>query len=136
MDIRNYNLRAIIYRAPDAPRIWVAHCLELDVVTQGATPGLANEAIREAVEMVLLDDLNAGLDPFGRHPAPPDIQARWEELFRHGRPVDLSRADVAEREQVSCFAVHLAYSFQAQASTTSADGKGSVFPALADGRAA
>ncbi len=91
MEVRNYNLRAIIYRAPDAPHIWVAHCLELDVVSQGATPGQANEAIREAVEMVLLDDLNAGFDPFGRHPAPADIQERWAELFRYGRPVDLSQ---------------------------------------------
>lgn len=130
MDTRNFNLRALIYRADDAPHIWVAHCLELDVISQGATPGQASDAIREAVEMTLLDDLNAGLDPFGRRPAPAEIHEQWADLYRRGRMVDLSQADVAEREQVSCFGVQHSFSFQAQRATILPDA-GPTFPVLA-----
>lgn len=57
---------------------WTAHCLELDVVSQGPTIPTAITAAIEAVEMVIKDDCDNGLDPLDRSVAP---QEYWHELL-------------------------------------------------------
>jgi predicted RNase H-like HicB family nuclease len=44
---------------------WVSHCLELDAISQGRTPQEAIEAIAEAVDMMVRDEI-AGLESSGQ----------------------------------------------------------------------
>lgn len=109
--MKHYNLWCLIYEAPDLPGAWIAHCLELDIVTQGGSPGEAREACQEAVEICILADIDSGLDPMERRPAPQEDWAELERLRRVGRPVDLSDPGVAHREGVSRFAAVLSLDF-------------------------
>ncbi len=110
-EVRNLNLWVLIERDPDIEGRWVAHCVDLDIVSWGDSPAAARQAIEEAVTLAILDDLHAGLDPLERGPAPENVRKRLEELRKVGKPVDISQPDVAEREHVSRFATLLQLRF-------------------------
>ncbi len=78
MTPRRYNLWFCVRRTIDAPGQWTAHCLELDVVTQGESVAHALRMLSEACTMTLACDLEAGRDPFERR-AP---ESYWVELYR------------------------------------------------------
>lgn len=66
---------------------WVAHCLNLDVVTQGDSVQHAFAMVEEAVRLVIEDDLAQGLDPLERPQAPED---RWQvanSVLKSGHPL-------------------------------------------------
>lgn len=78
------KLAFMIERAEDLPDVWVAHCLSLGVVTQGATGSGcqgALQALLEATQIVIEEDIKAGLDPWSRRRAPPEDWARFERCF-------------------------------------------------------
>lgn len=82
----------LIYPAADILNVWVAHCLDLDIVSQGApNEGFesASECIAEAIMLACQWDRNQQLDPFEcRKPAPEDD---WDEFTRiefYGAPFD------------------------------------------------
>ncbi len=52
---------------------WISHCLELDVVSQGRTPQEAIEAVAEAVDMMVRDEI-AELESSGQN-------SGWERAF-------------------------------------------------------
>lgn len=131
MDTRPLNLRALIFRSETAPHLWVAHCLELDVISQGSSPLEARQAIEDAVLDTLNDDLSAGLDPLGRNPAPADVLRRWDDLILRARTVDLADADVVDREQVTCFLVYLPFECQVAKKVDRRVGQGSRWPDMA-----
>lgn len=64
-------------RAPDLPGVWVSHCLTFDLVSQGPTMKKAIAMIKEAIQLVLEEDLADGRDPFDRATCPA---ADWERL--------------------------------------------------------
>ena len=105
---KTYNLWVLIEQDADTGA-WVAHCVDLDVVAWGDDPGQARDHVEEAVAMVLLDDLNSGLDPLDRGPAPADVRHRLETVRQTGRAVDIHQPDVAARNKVSRFAVILSF---------------------------
>ena len=75
-----FRLWISVTRAPDVRGAWLAHCLDLDVMTQSDSLEHAFEQVREAVSLVLVDDLRSGRDPLAtRATAPP---AAWAELWR------------------------------------------------------
>lgn len=74
--MRVFNLWVVARPAEDLPDQWVAHCLDLDVVSQGTTFQHAMEMVFEACSMVVSDDIVAGRDPSSRR-AP---QSFWDEL--------------------------------------------------------
>lgn len=63
-------------RAEDVPDAWVAHCLDLDVITYGVSLQHALEMVLEATRMILDADAAAGRDPLERRAPPED----WEKL--------------------------------------------------------
>lgn len=67
--------------------LWVAHCLELDVVSQGSSPTDALEMVGEASAMLLIDDLNEELDPLDRR-APEECWDHLFAIFKEGDKVD------------------------------------------------
>lgn len=64
------SLRVHLARDPELNSIWVAHVLDLDLVTQGATLGEALDMARDAAEVIVADDLSHGRDPSDRMPKP------------------------------------------------------------------
>lgn len=108
-DVRHYNFWVYIERDEGNCDQWVAHCLKLDIVSWGSSPAEAKDMVFDAVEQSLLDDLNQGLDPLDRTPAPQEFQQRLLDLQQVGRQVNIRADDVATREQVSRFATMISF---------------------------
>jgi len=51
------RLNVIIYPAEDLPGQWIAHCLELDIISQGNSPPHALDMIAEAIEMCAAENV-------------------------------------------------------------------------------
>jgi len=105
MEARAEILRVLVTRSEQIPGTWVAHCLDLDVVTQGEGIRGAMDMLVEAVMMVVEDDLKAGLDPFERPDAPEECWEQYSRIMRHGRPLDSVPSD--KRDQVSVVVAQL-----------------------------
>lgn len=101
---REYSFWVLVSRAEDVPGEWVAHCLDLDVVSQGRSLDHSLEALAEAVTMVLADDLSENLDPYAvRAKAPTEDWDRLAQIARKGRPL----ANVEDVGQVRAAALQL-----------------------------
>ena len=77
--------------------VWVAQCLDFDIVAAGRTVREAIDSVRDCVGVALCDDLNNGMDPYGRNKAPAD---QWDRLWRvvnNGEPVKISELSEATR---------------------------------------
>lgn len=79
----------IVAPAEDIVGVWVGHCLDFDVISQGSDPHEAIEAVIEAVAMTVMDDLRAGVDPCDRR-APEEYWVRLAKVLRSGEQVRLS----------------------------------------------
>ncbi len=73
----SYNLWAVFKPAEGVPGEWTAHCLDIDLVSQGRSLRHAMDMLAEAVLICLLDDIQEGFDLLERPRAP---QPCWEEL--------------------------------------------------------
>ena len=99
------NVWVLVTRSEEMPDKWVAHCLDLDIVTQGDSVDHAFAMAREAVNMVIQDDLAEGLNPFDRQPAPGEDWAELYSLMHDGVPRDA--IPVEERGAVTAVAAQL-----------------------------
>ncbi len=110
---RTFSFNVFLTRAPDVAGQWVGHCLEVDVVSQGNSLRHAYEMTREAVEMVVLDDLDLGREPTLRS-APRE---EWEAAYRvvqSANPKLYTLAELFEHESEMHFALApLILNFQA-----------------------
>lgn len=80
----SFALWVVFKKAPDVPGQWTAHCLDIDVISQGSSLPHAMQMIEQAIGMTLIDDLGRGRNPLERS-APKEY---WDELWkivRHGR---------------------------------------------------
>jgi len=73
----SFGFWVVLKKAEDVPGQWVAHCLDIDVVSQGNSLPHAIEMINEAMIMTLVDDLQHGRNPLERS-APKKF---WDELW-------------------------------------------------------
>jgi len=90
------NVTVLLKPAADLPGVWTAHCLHLDLVTQGDGFIGAMAAIREAVQLVVDVDLSEGRDPLTRPSAPEEYWSQFSEVVKHGAPFDsIAAADMA-----------------------------------------
>lgn len=89
---------AIIQPADDIPGVWVGHCLDLDVVTQGDSPEHALRMVHEASAMTLSDDLARGAEPTARR-APHEYWRLLSKILHQGQRVqDIQEAaEIAEK---------------------------------------
>ncbi|HEY3356081.1 MAG TPA: hypothetical protein VGQ83_22705 [Polyangia bacterium] len=97
---RSYNFWFFVHRTKDVPGEWTAHCLELDVVSQGTSVKHAVMMLFEACSMVLADDLGANRDPLERR-APDEFWADLYKAVREGKPADLSKIDESRVRNVA-----------------------------------
>jgi predicted RNase H-like HicB family nuclease len=79
----------VVAPAEDVPGEWLAHCLDLNVMSQGRSLFHALDMIVEAVDLVLEEDFKAGLDPFGRSASPED----WAAFAEHMKHAELTTLD-------------------------------------------
>lgn len=70
--VKQRLLDILVREAPDLPGVWLAHCLDLDVISQGATPVEAVESVKDAVRDVIEEDYAVGRDPFAERRTAPD----------------------------------------------------------------
>jgi predicted RNase H-like HicB family nuclease len=87
---RLYNFWVLVKPAEDVPGQWLAHCLEVDVVTQGDSIKHVLDMISEAVPMVVEEDLSTGRDPHERR-APKEYWNELYQLLNDSEPTDLAR---------------------------------------------
>jgi len=78
------NLAVLVTPSSSIPGQWVAHCLNLNIVTQGDSIQHAIMMSREAVAQVVADDLLHGLDPLEREPADPECWAMVADIHHQG----------------------------------------------------
>ena len=84
---RTYNFWVVVRPAEDLPGQWVAHCLDLDVVSQGTSLQHAVEMVGEAIGLTAVEDLIASRDPLIRR-APEEFWADLYTLLREGKKVE------------------------------------------------
>src|SRR5262245_5916267 len=109
--VLRWDFWAVISPSQDVPGQWVAHCLNLDVLSQGNSPEHAREMLADAVEMVINDDFHAGRDPLKRSAAPKEDYELLEQVLTFGKQG--SFADLARMESKTgarmVYAVGLSY---------------------------
>lgn len=81
---RAFNFWIVIHPAEDVPGTWLAHCLDLDVMSLGRSVDHALQMIREAMEIVIVSDLERGADPLDRR-APDEYWEAKEKIIRYGK---------------------------------------------------
>jgi predicted RNase H-like HicB family nuclease len=94
-NVRTYNLFITLQRSDEMPGKWVAHCLDVDVVSYGESLKDAIDMIKEAVEMVFVEDFSSGREPLERR-APKVL---WDEMWKNLLPhtVTLPMEDVLKK---------------------------------------
>jgi predicted RNase H-like HicB family nuclease len=104
VEVRELNLWVLVRPAPDVAGQWVAHCLDLDVVTQGNDFQHALRMLSEAVWMVMVADFELGRDPLKRTRAPEED---WSELYRVQREGTLTNITVVSDRVVAAVQLHV-----------------------------
>ncbi len=60
------DLTIVAFRAKDLPGVWLTHCLDLDMMSQGDTLHEALKNLGEVLPLCVNDDVMGGDDPFER----------------------------------------------------------------------
>jgi hypothetical protein len=114
MTMRSFNLWVVVKPAEDLPDQWVAHCLDLDVITQGTSFKHAMDMVFEASSMVIAEEIVAGRDPLARRAPDED----WNDLYKivsEGHQVPFSHLQGGvSREFVKALASQVVLSVQLQ----------------------
>ncbi len=84
---RTYNFWVLAYPAPDLPGQWIGHCLDIDVVSHGASLEHAVRMTLEAAMIVVLDDAGQGRDPLERRAPSEEWEPLWK-LLSEGTKID------------------------------------------------
>jgi hypothetical protein len=88
------NLWVHAHPADDAADQWVAHCLDLDVVSQGDNLAHALQMVAEASAMVVAEDMKRGAEPLARR-APDECWDAVQKLTATPSLRPLSRQEIA-----------------------------------------
>lgn len=112
--MRVFNLWVVVKPAEDLADQWVAHCLDLDVVSQGTSFKHAMDMVFEAAAMVVVDDIVAGRDPLSRR-APDEFWAEMHAIVSNGESVKYSSlASGVDRKFVKAIASQMEFKVMAQ----------------------
>lgn len=107
-----YTSWLLIRRAQAVPGQWVAHALDVDVVTQGSSPAHARQMASEAVEALLIETLQAGRSPYD-HSAPAECWAPLFHLWRLGATVStkefVERMQSPAQDEGTLYAIQVAF---------------------------
>ncbi|MGK4001529.1 hypothetical protein WMF31_02815 [Sorangium sp. So ce1036] len=87
--VERYNFAFTVKPAEDVPGQWLAHCLDIDVMTQGNSLLHAVRMLFEAVVMVAMADREVGQDLRDRKPAPEEDWAAFWSVLTDGERVEM-----------------------------------------------
>jgi hypothetical protein len=76
--MRVYHFWVKFFHAEDDPRAWVAHCLDLDVITWGYSVPETLHLAHEAIMITVVDELAGGHDDWSDRRAPKEM---WDDLY-------------------------------------------------------
>jgi len=111
-DLRLFTCWVMIERSEDGDGSWLGHCLEFDIVSQGDNASHALDMIREATAMMLMDDLNDGVEPDKvRSRAPLEIWQALFDMMKTGERIPLAQIRSGERNDVKKFATQIVLPF-------------------------
>lgn len=110
---RVYSCWVVVERAADVPDLWVSHCLNFDILSQGDSPREALESVCEAVGMSLLDDLMERIEPSQRAAAPHEYWVRLKEILDRGNSVKFSEVPDGAKVRIA-----MQINFEAKIDTT------------------
>lgn len=96
MGDRYQTLRAVLHREGGE---WVAHCLDLDIVSTGPTPEHATRDLAEAVTAQLEYAREHDNYAYLYHPAPPDVWQRLTVAMQGKQPTQ--RFPITRQEPVT-----------------------------------
>jgi predicted RNase H-like HicB family nuclease len=88
MAFASTNVVVLVTPAEDVPGQWIAHCLNVDVVTQGDSVQHAFMMAQEAIVQVVEDDVRQGFNPLDRKSAPAECWDVVRETLQHGTPME------------------------------------------------
>lgn len=98
-DVVEYDhpeLTYIVYPSAELDGVWIGHCLETDVVSQGEGAEQALLMVMEAAGITVALDRREGRDPFDRcappEEWPPEKLAEWKEKRRQMRKLRVIKA--------------------------------------------
>lgn len=86
MEKRHLTFSILVERAEDVPGLWVAHCLDNDIVSTGNSPREAQEMVQRAVLETFLDDVVHKFDFHDRKGAPEDCWKKFSHIVSCGLP--------------------------------------------------
>ncbi len=84
--MKTYNIALLCRPSKDVPGQWIAHCLDIDLVTQGKSASDAVKMAQEAVVMLVQHELEQGRDPLDRR-APDEDWKVFQRVLEKGTPV-------------------------------------------------
>lgn len=100
MATQTLNTWVVFYPAPDVEGIWVAHCLDFDLVNQGRTLNEAWDAICVSLSEAMTSALELGKSPYEVYKRAPDEDIhRFLRLHAVGK-VSAPTFEAAAREEV------------------------------------
>jgi predicted RNase H-like HicB family nuclease len=108
MDSITYKVSVLVTETDDLRGEWVAHCLDLDLISQGSSLDDALEAIRKAVETALQDDLACGREPADRPRAPDRYWEVFGETVERGQPME----QVIDRSEIHTLVAQMRFEAQ------------------------
>jgi predicted RNase H-like HicB family nuclease len=97
---KRYNFW-FLFQRDERIRQWVAHCLDLDVISQGKSLESALAMVSEACHMVITDDLAASRDPLSRR-APEEFWAQLYKLVNGGVHAEFDKVNEEQVKTLAC----------------------------------
>lgn len=81
-----YGFKLLVEPAEDVRGAWVAHVLDIGVVTYGFSFREAFDLGLDAARVIVADDLEHGRDPMQRDRAPVEVYRRVGRIFENPAP--------------------------------------------------
>ena len=88
MEKRHLTFSVLVERAEDVPGLWVAHCLDNDVISTGMSPAEAMDMVNRALVDTFLDDLVHRFDFSDRKGAPNACWDKFRHIVKNGQPTE------------------------------------------------
>lgn len=82
----SYVITLMVFEASDLPGTWVSYCPNFDIVSQGSSVEIGLNAVVEAVQMVLEEDLQSWIRSYNPDPIHAEPLIR-RELIEKGIPL-------------------------------------------------
>jgi hypothetical protein len=85
-NVKQCFLKVLLFKDDSIEDLWISHCLDVDLVSQGSSLEESLDSLREAVLMIFSDDLENNIDPLKRESAPQECWDKFGHVMQVGQP--------------------------------------------------